>query len=260
MSSPITSNGAGSGGRAVWVEKVSVRYRLPLEPIRSFKEHAIRWLKGGLGTRDFWALKDADLEIKSGEFFGVVGPNGAGKSTLLKVLSRVLRPTSGRVRVWGRVAPLLELGAGFDMELTGRENVFFNGTILGYSRGEIAERFEAIVDFAGVREFIDKPLRNYSTGMVIRLGFAVATAVQPEILILDEVLAVGDAEFQVKSAQRIDEFHKNGATIILVTHDLSAVRRMCRRAAWLSGGQVRAVGPAEEVARRYQGEAEAAAR
>lgn len=251
MSSPITSNGAAPADWAVLLEGVSVCYRLQSEKT-SFKEHAIRWLKGSLAISEFWALQGVALEIKRGEVFGIIGRNGAGKSTLLKVLSRVLRPTKGRVRVAGRVAPLLELGAGFDPELTGRENVFFNGSILGHSQGEIAERLDRIIEFAGLGDFIDRPLRSYSTGMVVRLGFAVATAVRPEVLIVDEVLGVGDAEFQAKSSQRINDFHKSGTTIIMVTHELSSVSRLCQRAAWLSGGQVQAVGPAGEIVGRYQ--------
>ncbi|MDW8356234.1 MAG: ABC transporter ATP-binding protein, partial [Bryobacterales bacterium] len=216
------------------------------------KEYAIRWLRREIIYHDFWALKDVSLEVRRGEVFGIIGHNGAGKSTLLKVIARVLRPTTGRVRVWGRVAPLLELGAGFDSELTGRENVFLNSAILGFSRRETEARFDRIVEFAGIREFIDMPLRTYSSGMIARLGFAVATDVQPEILIVDEVLAVGDAEFQAKSFERIRQFRANGTTILMVSHNLAAVQSMCARAAWLHHGELRAIGSAEETIRQYQ--------
>jgi len=183
---------------------------------------------------------------------GIIGHNGAGKSTLLKLVARVLRPTSGRVRVRGRVAPLLELGAGFDPELTGRENVFLNGTVLGFRASDVAERFDRIVDFAGIREFIDLPLRSYSTGMVARLGFAVATDVQPDVLILDEVLAVGDADFQRKSAARLQTLRQDGDAILMVSHSLEAMTRLCHRVAWLDHGELRPLGPAGEVVEAYR--------
>jgi ABC-2 type transport system ATP-binding protein len=236
----------------ILVEGVSVRYRMPKERIPSLKEYVIRRLRRQLSYQDFWALKDVSLEVRRGEVFGIIGPNGAGKSTLLKVVARVLKPATGRVRVRGRIAPLLELGAGFDVELTGRENVFLNAAILGFTRRQIAERFDYIVDFAGVRDFIDMPLRTYSSGMLMRLGFAVATDVQPEVLIVDEVLAVGDAEFSKKSTERIARFRANGATMLMVSHSLAAVRSMCSRAAWLEHGSLRAVGPADEVVRQYE--------
>lgn len=238
----------------IQLENVSVRYRVPHERIPSFKEYTIRWLRRKIVYDEFWALKDVSLQVRRGEAFGIIGPNGAGKSTLLKVAARVLRPTRGRVRVRGRIAPLLELGAGFDVELTGRENVFLNGAILGYTRSDVAARFDRIVDFAGVRDFIDAPLRTYSTGMVARLGFAVATDVQPDLLIVDEVLAVGDAEFQKKSSERIEGFRANGATILMVSHNLAAVQTMCQRAVWLERGTVQATGPSAEVVKLYQPE------
>ncbi|MCS7017137.1 MAG: ABC transporter ATP-binding protein, partial [Gemmatales bacterium] len=236
------------------LDGVSVRYRVPRERIPSFKEYAIRWLRREIAYHDFWALKDVSLEVRRGEVFGIIGHNGAGKSTLLKVIARVLRPTTGRVRVWGRVAPLLELGAGFDSELTGRENVFLNSAILGFSRRETEARFDRIVEFAGIREFIDMPLRTYSSGMIARLGFAVATDVQPEILIVDEVLAVGDAEFQAKSFERIRQFRANGTTILMVSHNLAAVQSLCARAAWLHHGQCLKVDTASEVVAAYLGQ------
>jgi ABC-2 type transport system ATP-binding protein/lipopolysaccharide transport system ATP-binding protein len=231
---------------------VSVRYRLQQERISSLKHYAIRWLKRKLTFHDFWALQNVSLHVVRGEVFGIIGANGSGKSTLLKVVARVLRPTTGRVQVWGRVAPLLELGGGFDPELTGRENVFLNGAILGYRRAHIAQRFDAIVEFAGLREFIDAPLRTYSSGMVARLGFAVATDVTPEVLIIDEVLSVGDADFQRRSMDRIAGIRNSGATVLIVSHNLEEIRRLCTRAAWLERGRLVASGPAAQVVARYQ--------
>jgi ABC-type polysaccharide/polyol phosphate transport system ATPase subunit len=240
---------------AIRLDDVSVKYRLPKERIPSIKEYTIRRLTRRLYYESLLALNGVSLEIKRGEVFGLVGPNGAGKSTLLKLVARVLKPTSGRVIACGRVAPLLELGAGFDMELTGRENVYLNAAILGLSRQEVHARFERIVEFAGLRDFIDAPLRTYSSGMVTRLGFAVATDVDPDILIVDETLAVGDAEFQHKSAERIAKFRDAGVTILVASHEMSAVAAMCTRAAWLAKGQLCAVGPAAHVIEQYLGRA-----
>ena len=195
---------------------------------------------------------DLSLTVGTGRT-GLVAPNGAGKSTLLKLIARVLQPTDGRVVVRGRVAPLLELGAGFDPELTGRENVYLNGAVLGFRKADIASRFDRIVDFAGLREFIDMPLRTYSTGMTVRLGFAVATDIQPQILILDEVLSVGDAEFQKKSEQRIRELRDRSEAVLMVSHDLDLIADLCSRVAWLDHGQLRALGPAQEVVALYKG-------
>lgn len=235
----------------VQLEGVSVQYRSPQEHIPSFKEYAIRWLRGEIRYHKFTALKDINLEVHAGEILGIIGPNGAGKSTLLKVIARVLRPTQGRVRICGRVSPLLELGAGFDAELTGRENVYLNSAILGFSKQDIDRRFNRIVEFAGLQEFIEAPLRTYSTGMAARLGFAVATDVRPEILIVDEILGVGDTEFQTKSFERIQSFQAEGATILLVTHSLQKVREMCSRVIWLDRGRLVLEGSAETVVDHY---------
>jgi lipopolysaccharide transport system ATP-binding protein len=236
---------------AIQLSGVSVRYRVPQERIPSLKEYAIRWVKGQISYSSFWALRNIDLEIQRGEVFGIIGPNGAGKSTLLKVVSRVLRPTQGDLRVRGRISPLLELGAGFDPELTGRENVYLNGAILGYSKQEIDERFDSIVDFAGLHDFINAPIRTYSSGMYARLGFSVATLKRPEILIVDEILGVGDAEFQTKSFERIQQFQGEGTTILLVSHSLDRVREMCHRALWLDHGKSVVLGSAENVVEQY---------
>lgn len=236
---------------AIQLDAVSVRYRVPQEPIRSIKEYAIQTVKRRIRQTEHWALREVDLEIHFGEVLGIVGRNGAGKSTLLKVISRVLRPTKGRVRVSGNVAPLLELGAGFHPELSGRENVFLNGTLLGHSRRDVQTHFAQIEEFAEIGDHIDAPLRSYSTGMTARLGFAVATAWQPDILILDEVLGVGDEAFQRKCQAHIQGFREQGAAVLLVSHDMNQIREVCQRAIWLERGEVCALGSARQVADRY---------
>ncbi len=233
------------------IEGVAVRYRSPQEKISSIKEYAIRWARREIRYNDFLALQDIDLKVFPGEVLGIVGPNGAGKSTLLKVISRVLKPSQGWVRIRGRVSPLLELGAGFNAELTGRENIYLNSAILGFSKRDIDERFDRIVEFAGLKDFIDASVRTYSTGMVARLGFAVATDIQPEILIVDEILGVGDTEFQTKSFERIQSFQASGSTILLVTHSLNRVHEMCSRAIWLDHGMLKMTGSAEDVVGQY---------
>jgi ABC-2 type transport system ATP-binding protein len=258
MNLPIVSEGLehcdeGIQRSAIVLDSVSVRYRVPQERFGTFKEYIIRRIQGKVKHRDFWALNDVNLKVRRGEVFGVVGRNGAGKSTMLKVVSRVLRPTKGRVRVMGHVAPLLELGAAFHHELTGRENVFLNAALLGHTQKEVDERFGQIVEFADIGGFIDAPLRTYSTGMVARLGFAVATAWEPDILVLDEVLAVGDEAFQAKCHERIRAFRENGATVLLVSHNTKVVREICQRAAWIHEGKVQVVGDPEEVVQQYRG-------
>ncbi len=235
----------------ITLEHIAVRYRVPQERIPTFKEYVIRWLRGKVRYNSFWALQDINLEIQPGEIFGIIGPNGAGKSTLLKVIARVLYPTRGRIRIAGRVAPLLELGAGFDAELTGRENVYLNGAILGHTKAELDALFPEIVAFSGLQDFIEAPLRTYSTGMIARLGFSVATASRPEILIVDEILGVGDAEFQTKSFERIQSFQAAGTTILLVSHSLEKVEELCGRAMWLEHGKIVSLGSATAVVSQY---------
>ncbi len=237
----------------VRLENVTVRYRAASERVEKFKEYAIRRLQGKIKHNYFLALQDVSFSVKRGEVFGLIGHNGAGKSTLLKLVSRVLRPTAGRVWVSGRVAPLLEIGAGFHPELTGRENIYLNGSLLGFSRREMDVKFENIVEFAELWDFIDAPLRTYSSGMWARLGFAVATDTQPEVLIVDEILSVGDESFQRKSYERIESFRQHGATILLVSHSMPVVENTCQRAAWLEHGKLMAVGSAKEVVDRYLG-------
>ncbi len=234
------------------LDGVSVCYRAPNERISTFKEYAIRWVQGRIQHSLFWALRDINLEINRGEAFGIIGHNGAGKSTLLKVIARVLRPTHGRVRVFGRVVPLLELGAGFHPELSGRENIILNGAIFGFTQSEMGEKINRIIDFAELPQFIDAPMRTYSSGMWARLGFAVATDVEPDILILDEVLSVGDEAFQRKCLTRIESFRQKQATILLVSHNTTLIEEICQNAAWLDHGVVKAVGDARQVGEMYR--------
>jgi ABC-type polysaccharide/polyol phosphate transport system ATPase subunit len=237
---------------AISLENVGVRYRAPSERIASIKEYTIRWLQRKIHHRDFWALRDINLGISQGEAMGLVGRNGAGKSTMSKLIARVLKPTSGRIIVRGQVAPLLEFGAGFHPELTGRENIFLNGSLLGFSHREMAEKFNSIVDFAELWDFIDAPMRTYSSGMWARLGFSVATDVKPEILIVDEVLSVGDESFQRKSAARMQEFRDQGATLVYVSHNMVSIQEMCDRVAWLDHGRLMEVGPPEQIIQTYR--------
>ncbi len=237
---------------AILLENVSVRYRVPTEGINTFKEYAIKWLQRRVHKIDFWALHNVNLEIKRGEVFGVIGQNGAGKSTLFKLIARILQPVEGRVVVRGRVAPLLELGAGFHPELSGRENIFLNGSVLGYSHKEMERKFPSIVEFSELGNFIESPVRTYSSGMYARLGFAVATDERPNILLIDEILAVGDESFQRKCISRILGFRDQGSTIVIIAHGMETIRQMCQRAAVLSHGQVQMVGKTDEVIDCYR--------
>ena len=203
---------------------------------------------------EFWALKDVSFEVPTGTTFGVIGHNGSGKSTLLKTLTGILVPDQGEVRTVGRVSALLELGAGFHPELSGRENVFLNGAILGLKRKEIEKRFDDIVEFAGLEQFIDSPVKNYSSGMFVRLGFAVAANVEPDVLLIDEVLSVGDENFARKSAEKIDQFRRDGRTIVFVSHGLDSVEALCETVAWLDHGKIQMIGPAAEVISAYRGD------
>lgn len=236
----------------VALDKATVRYRIPREHIRTLKEFAIKRVQGKVEFTDLLALNEVSLQVRKGEVFGLIGANGAGKTTLLRLVARVMRPTSGRVVVRGRVAPLLAMGAGFHPELTGRENVYLNGTLLGYTRRQVDECFDQIVDFAELRDFIEAPLRTYSSGMMARLGFSVATAVMPEVLIVDEVLSVGDIAFQEKCGKRIKQFRNNGATILLVSHGMESISSMCDRVAWLNHGGIVEIGKTDEVVHKFE--------
>jgi ABC-2 type transport system ATP-binding protein len=240
-----------SDDAAIFLDRVSVRYRIPRERIASFKEYAIRRMKRRVVFEEFQALHDVSLRIESGDTVGVVGRNGAGKSTLLRVIARVIPPSSGRVVVAGRIAPLLELGLGLHGELTGRENVLLQGALLGYSRDEMRRRLPRIVEWAELEAFIDAPIRTYSTGMAARLSFSVATDVDPDILLVDEALAVGDERFQEKCRERIEAFRRAGKTVFLVSHALAQIQTNCRRAIWIHGGRVVSEGDAQSVTEEY---------
>ncbi len=237
---------------AFFLKNVSVEYRLPDEKISTFKEYAIRFLQGRINYNSFLALDKVSLSVKQGEIFGIMGKNGAGKSTMLKVLSRVLYPTEGRVWIKGKVYPLLQLGAGFHPELTGFENAYLNGTLLGHTRDEITAKLPEIIDFSEIGGFMDAPLRTYSSGMMARLGFSIATAWIPDILVLDEILAVGDKVFVEKCFDRMKVLRESGATVVLVSHSIKRIVSMCQRAALLDQGKIVIVGEANEVAQFYE--------
>jgi lipopolysaccharide transport system ATP-binding protein len=249
---------------AVKVENLSKRYRLGrreryialrdvLARTATSSVNLLRRNHVGAPTRDcLWALKDVSLEVKAGEILGMVGRNGAGKTTLLKVLTKITKPTSGRARIWGRVGSLLEVGTGFHPELTGRENIFLSGSILGMARSEIGSKFDEIVDFAGVEKFLDTPAKHYSSGMYTRLGFAVAAHLETEVLLVDEVLAVGDLEFQKKCLGKMKEVSQGGRTVVLVSHQMNQIRRLCDSVLWMDHGEVRCKGPTAEVVGAYE--------
>lgn len=233
-------------------ENVSMRFRLSADRITSMKEYVVRMLTGRLQYKEFWALRNVSFSVEKGEVLGVIGHNGAGKSTLLKVISGILRPTEGSVTVQGNIVPMLELGSGFDFDMTGRENIFLNGAILGYSKEFLTAKYQEIVDFSELGDFIDEPLRNYSSGMMMRLAFSIATVVEPEILIVDEILAVGDADFQAKSKRRMMELMSGGTTVLLVSHTLSQVREMCDKVLWIEHGQVQGYGETKVLCDAYE--------
>lgn len=237
--------------KMIEVSDVSMRFRMANDRINSIKEYVVQRLKGKLHYSEFEALRHVSFDVARGEVVGLIGHNGAGKSTMLKVISGILRPTEGRACVHGNIAPMLELGSGFDFDMTGRENIFLNGAILGYSEEFLRRKYEEIVAFSEIGPFIDMPLRNYSSGMIARLAFSVATVVEPEILIVDEVLAVGDADFQEKSRRRMMELMGGGTTVLFVSHSLAQIREMCNRVVWLEKGQVRMVDEAQVVCDAY---------
>ena len=234
---------------AVVVDGVSKRFRMYRERNATLKSAIMRGRRAD--AEDFWAVRDVSFTVPKGSTFGLIGRNGSGKSTLLKTLARILHPDEGSITTQGRVASLLEVGSGFHPELSGRENIFLNGSILGMSRKEIAGKFDEIVDFSGVRKFIDQPVKNYSSGMYVRLGFSVAIHVRPDILIVDEVLSVGDAAFKTKSKKKFAELKESGRTIILVSHSMAQVRDLCDQVAWLDHGRLMDVGDTERVIKGY---------
>lgn len=231
---------------------ISMRYLMTYDRIQSIKEYIVQMLRGKIKYEEFWALKNVSFEVERGEVVGIIGHNGAGKSTLLKVISGILKPTGGELEVHGNVVPMLELGSGFDHDLTGRENIFLNGSILGYSEKYLKEKYEQIVEFSELGKFIDVPIRNYSSGMLMRLAFSIATVVQPEILVVDEILAVGDAAFQEKSKARMLELMSGGTTVLFVSHSLEQIREMCDRVIWLEHGQIKAIGATKEICDAYE--------
>lgn len=250
----MSENNAIAGRVIVDVDNVTVRFNLASQKIDNLKEYIIKMVKKELLFQEFLAVKDASFQIREGEAWALIGSNGSGKSTLLKAISGILKPYKGKVTVRGSIAPLIELGAGFDGDMTARENIYLNGCVLGYSRKFMEEHFEAIVDFADVRDFLDSPIKNYSSGMVARLGFAIATMVKPDILIVDEILAVGDYKFQQKCEQRMAELLQGGTTLIYVSHSIDTVMKICDHAVWIEKGNVQKIGKVEEVCRAYQPE------
>lgn len=232
---------------AVEVKDVSMHFNMNKDKIDNLKEYCIKLLKHQLFFEDFTALQDISFNIEAGDVFGIIGLNGSGKSTLLKVISGILKPTTGNVKVYGTIAPLIELGAGFDADLTARENIYLNGSVLGFSREFMREKFDEIVDFSELHEFIDVPIKNFSSGMVARIGFSVATIVKPDILICDEILSVGDYKFQEKCEERINQLMADGTTVILVSHSIKQVERMCRHILWLEHGKMKAIGGKELI-------------
>lgn len=237
--------------KVIEVNDVTMRFHMNTDKILSLKEFVTRKLIGKITYEDFTALEHVTFSVHRGETLGLIGHNGAGKSTMLKVISGILKPTEGSVKTAGNVVPMLELGSGFDMDLTGRENIFLNGAILGYSEEYLEEKYDEIVDFSELGRFIDVPIRNYSSGMLARLAFSVASVVVPEILIVDEILSVGDADFQQKSRSRMMELMGGGTTVLFVSHSLEQIREMCKRVVWLEQGQMKMIGTADEVCDAY---------
>lgn len=237
--------------KMIVVDNVSMRFSLASERLDSFKEYVIKTIKQQVSYDEFWALTDVSFEVGQGDALGLIGLNGCGKSTMLKVIAGVLKPTKGSVQVYGSVAPLIELGAGFDMDLTARENVFLNGALLGHSRKEMLTYYDDIVSFSELHDFMDTPVKNFSSGMMSRLAFAIATIGTPDILIVDEVLSVGDFRFQEKCEARIQNMIDKGTTILFVSHSIAQVKKLCNKVVWLEKGHVKRYGDAAEICDEY---------
>ncbi len=233
------------------IENLTIRFNLASEKINDLKEYFIKLIRRELMFQEFLALQDINLKVKRGESWGLIGVNGSGKSTLLKSTCGILKPYKGSIRINGNIAPLIELGAGFDYNMTARENIFLNGTVLGHTRKFMQEHFEEIVDFAELHQFLDVPIKNFSSGMQARLGFAIATMVKPDILVVDEILSVGDYQFQQKCYGRMREMLDGGTTLLYVSHDINSVRELCDHAIWLEHGRVRRSGLVDEVCDEY---------
>lgn len=234
------------------LKNIEMHFNLCKEKITSIKEYFIKFIQQKLSYQDFVALKDITFNISKGDVLGIVGLNGSGKSTLLKIISGILKPTKGIVKVNGFVAPLIELGAGFDMELTARENIFLNGSVLGFKRQFIKDKFDEIVEFSEMKKFIDVPMKNYSSGMVARIGFSVATIVKPDILIVDEILSVGDFHFQEKCENRISNLMNSGTTVIIVSHSIEQIEKLCKHVLWLEKGHIKMIGDTMTVCNAYK--------
>ena len=234
------------------LKNVSMQFDLNIEKVNSLKEYLIKYFKRELKFEKMWALKEINLKVLEGDVLGIVGFNGAGKSTLLKVISGILKPTTGEVKIDGNISPLIELGAGFDMDLTARENIFLNGYILGYSKKLLKEKYNEIIEFSELREFMDVPLKNFSSGMVARLGFAIATIIEPKILIVDEILSVGDFKFQQKSERKIKNMMGNGITVIFVSHSIDQVEEICNKVVWLEKGKIKKMGDTKKICEEYR--------
>ena len=233
------------------INNISIRYRLATDKISSLKEYLIKFLKRDLHYHTFDALNSVTFDVQRGQVIGIIGRNGAGKSTLLKVIAGILKPYKGKIQVNGNVVPMLELGSGFDHDLTGRENIFLNGSILGYSKKFLISKYEEILEFSDLGDFIDSPIRNYSSGMLMRLAFSIATVVHPEILIVDEILSVGDENFQKKSKNRMLELMSGGTTVLFVSHDLKQIEELCDKVLWLEKGKVKLFDETEIVVNAY---------
>lgn len=235
----------------VEIDNVSLRYNKPSEKVGTLKEFFVRLFKGKLQYNEYWVLNDINIDIKRGESLALIGFNGCGKTTLLKMIAGILEPTKGNVRIKGIIAPLINLGAGFDMEATARENIFLNGAILGYSRKEMMKKYDSIVEFSELKDFINTPLKNFSSGMLSRLGFAIAVDVKPDLLLVDEVLSVGDFNFRQKCQRKIEELLSNGTTLIYVSHNMEEVIRLCKNALWIKDNHMHMYGNSEEVVNGY---------
>jgi len=240
------------GENAVELRNVEMHFNMSKEKLESLKEYFLKLVKRQLHFEDFVAVDNVSFDIKKGDVFGIVGLNGCGKSTTLKMISGILEPTKGTVKTYGTIAPLIELGAGFDMDLTARENIYLNGSVLGYSRKFIDEKFQDIVDFSEMHEFLDVPMKNYSSGMVARIAFAIATVTTPDILIVDEILAVGDFLFQQKCEERINTMINDDTTVIIVSHSIEQIERLCKHCLWLEKGKIKMIGDALEVCDAYK--------
>ncbi len=240
------------GKEVVIIEDVSIKFRLDQNRVQSLKEFIIKRLSHQMKYKEFSALKNVSFTVEKGDVVGIIGRNGSGKSTLLKCIAGIYKPTGGKITAMGNIVPMLELGAGFDMEMTGQENIYLNGAILGYSEAFLKEKYDEIVEFSELGDFIYEPIRTYSSGMLMRLAFSIATVVNPEILIVDEILAVGDARFQEKSQARMNELMGDGTTVFFVSHNIEQIKGMCNKVAWLSYGELKMFGDTAEVCGAYE--------